>query len=147
MTDLRDTMKPFSGSRSAGPCSSRLGRLKRTLGFLGRHMHSIGKETFHWVAQNVMTMSAYDFLSEWFETDVLIAAMAQVGYHRHHAGHQIPRYGLRFAALLIWVKWMVRHPPGPPRWAVTGGVSAAIAKTSAKSSGAEYPLEFTMSRG
>ena len=49
-----------------------------TLREFGRHLQSLDKEKFYWLTK-IMTMSAYDFLSEWFETDVLIASIAQVG--------------------------------------------------------------------
>jgi len=50
----------------------------RTLRDLGRHMQSIGKENFHWLTK-IMTMSAYDFVSEWFETDVFKALLSTSG--------------------------------------------------------------------
>jgi phytoene dehydrogenase-like protein len=50
----------------------------RTLRNLGKHLQSLGKEKFHWLTK-IMTMSAYDFVSEWFETDVLKALLCTSG--------------------------------------------------------------------
>ena len=43
----------------------------------------------------LMTMSAADFLDQWFETDPLKATMSRVGDHRHVPGRQEPGHGLR----------------------------------------------------
>ena len=43
----------------------------------------------------LMTMSAADFLDQWFETDPLKATMCGVGDHRHVPGRPLARHGLR----------------------------------------------------
>lgn len=78
MTDLARTMKPFLEVVPPDPVRPGFEGL-RTFFSLGRHMRSIGKEKFHWV-HKIMTMSAYDFLSEWFEKDksILQGGMAEI---------------------------------------------------------------------
>jgi phytoene dehydrogenase-like protein len=97
----------------------------RTLRDLGQHMQSLGKEKFHWFTK-IMTMSAYDFLSEWFETDVLIATLAQVGIIGTFLGPKSPGtayvmlhyyLGELDGAMSVW---------GSQRGG-TGGISEAIA--------------------
>jgi len=133
MTDLARAMKPFL--EVVPPDLVRPGwDGLRTLGFLGRHMRSIGKEKFQWV-HKIMTMSAYDFLHEWFETDVLIAALAQVGIIGTMLGIKSP------GTAYVLLHYYLGEVDGEvSEWATqvggTGGVSAAIA-SSAKSFGAE----------
>ncbi len=133
MTDLARTMKPFL--EVVPPDLVRPGwDGLRTLGVLGKLIRGIGKQKFHWV-HKIMTMSAYDFLSEWFETDVLIAALAQVGIIGTMLGIKSP--GTAYVLLHYYLGEVDGHTS---EWATqvggTGGVSAAIA-SSAKSFGAE----------
>jgi len=106
----------------------------RTMGFLGRHMRSFDRDKFHWV-HKIMTMSAYDFLSEWFETDVLIAALAQVGIIGTMLGIKSPG-----TAYVLLHYYLGEVDGDTSEWATqvggTGGVSAAIA-SSARHFGAE----------
>ncbi len=133
MTDLARTMKPFL--EVVPPDIVRPGwDGLRTLGSLGKLIRSIGKDKFHWV-HKIMTMSAYDFLSEWFETDVLIAAMAQVGIIGTMLGIKSPG-----TAYVLLHYYLGEVDGQTSEWATqvggTGGVSAAIA-SSARSFGAE----------
>jgi len=133
MVDLARTMKPFLGVVPPDP--ARPGwRDLRTFGYLGRHMRAIGREKFHWV-HKIMTMSAYDFLSEWFDTDVLIAALAQVGIIGTMLGIKSPG-----TAYVLLHYYLGEVDGSTSEWATqvggTGGVSAAIAD-SARSFGAE----------
>jgi phytoene dehydrogenase-like protein len=50
----------------------------RTLRDFGMHMRSLGKDNFHWLTK-IMTISPYDFVSEWFETDVFKALLSTSG--------------------------------------------------------------------
>lgn len=77
MFDLVAAVRPMLEMVPPDPARPGLYGL-RTLRDLGRHMKSLGKKTFHQLTK-IMTMSAYDFLSEWFETDVLIANLGSVG--------------------------------------------------------------------
>ncbi len=133
MTDLAHTMKPFL--EVVPPDLVRPGWDGiRTIGLLGKLIRGIGKEKFHWV-HKIMTMSAYDFLSEWFETDVLIAALAQVGIIGTMLGIKSP--GTAYVLLHYYLGEVDGHTS---EWATqvggTGGVSYAIA-SSAKSFGAQ----------
>jgi len=133
MTDLARTMKPFLEVVPPDPVRPGWDGL-RTLGYLGKHMRSIGKAKFHWV-HKIMTMSAYDFLSEWFETDVLIAVLAQIGIIGTMLGIKSP------GTAYVLLHYYLGEVDGmTSEWASqvggTGGVSAAIA-SSARSFGAE----------
>ena len=48
----------------------------------------------------LMTMSAADFLDQWFETDPLKATMSASGHHRHVPGRALARHRLRAPAPL-----------------------------------------------
>jgi phytoene dehydrogenase-like protein len=142
MTDLARTMKPFLEVVPPDPVSPGWDGM-RTLFTLGKHMRSIGKEKFHWV-HKIMTMSAYDFLSEWFETDVLIAALAQVGIIGTMLGIKSP------GTAYVLLHYFLGEVDGDAAaWATqvggTGGVSYAIA-SSAKSFGAEIRCNASVSQ-
>ncbi|MCP4427628.1 MAG: NAD(P)/FAD-dependent oxidoreductase [Chloroflexi bacterium] len=106
----------------------------RVLRDFGKHLQSLGKEKFHWLTK-VMTMSAYDFLSEWFETDVLIASIAQVGIIGTFLGPKSP--GTAYVLLHYYLGELdgATSTWGSQRGG-TGGVSEAIA-SAARSFGAE----------
>jgi phytoene dehydrogenase-like protein len=70
-------VKPILSMIPPDLASPGLGGL-RTLRDFGRHMQSLGKENFHWLTK-IMTMSAFDFVSEWFETDVFKALLTTSG--------------------------------------------------------------------
>jgi len=133
MTDLARSMKPFL--EVVPPDLVRPGwDGVRTLGFLGRQLKGMGREKFQWV-HKIMTMSAYDFLSEWFETDVLIAAIAQVGIIGTMLGIKSPG-----TAYVLLHYYLGEVDGDTSEWATqvggTGSVSAAIA-SSAESFGAQ----------
>ncbi|MCP4359865.1 MAG: NAD(P)/FAD-dependent oxidoreductase [Chloroflexi bacterium] len=106
----------------------------RTLGQFSKHLQSLDKEKFHWLTK-IMTMSAYDFLSEWFETDVLIASIAQVGIIGTFLGPKSP--GTAYVLLHYYLGELdgATSTWGSQRGG-TGGVSEAIA-SAARSFGAE----------
>jgi phytoene dehydrogenase-like protein len=106
----------------------------RTLRAFGSHLKSLGKEQFHWLTK-IMTMSAYDFLSEWFETDVLIATQAQIGIIGTFLGPKSP--GTAYVLLHYYLGELdgASSTWGSQRGG-TGGVSEAIA-SAARSFGAE----------
>jgi phytoene dehydrogenase-like protein len=142
MTDLARTMKPFLEVVPPDPARPGWTDL-RTIGFLGKLMRSIGKEKFHGV-HKIMTMSAYDFLSEWFETDVLIAALAQVGIIGTMLGIKSP------GTAYVLLHYYLGEVDGEvSEWATqvggTGGVSEAIA-SSARSYGAQIRCNSTVTR-
>lgn len=133
MTDLARTMKPFLDVVPPDPIRPGFSDL-RTIGYLAKLMRSIGKEKLHWI-HKIMTMSAYDFLHEWFETDVLIAALAQVGIIGTMLGIKSP--GTAYVLLHYYLGEVDGETSA---WATqvggTGGVSLAIG-SSARSFGAE----------
>jgi phytoene dehydrogenase-like protein len=106
----------------------------RTLRDFGSHLKSLGKEKFHWLTK-IMTMSAYDFLSEWFETDVLIATQAQIGIIGTFLGPKSPG-----TAYVLLHYYLGELDGASSAWGFqrggTGGVSEAIA-SAARSFGAE----------
>ena len=77
MSELGRLVKPLIEAPAPDPASLSPRGLLELLG-LGRHFHGLGED---WMAANLkmMTMSAYDFLSEWFESERLIAPMSVSG--------------------------------------------------------------------
>jgi len=142
MTDLARLMKPFLDVVPPDTVHPGISDL-RTMRFLSKHLRSIGKDKLHWV-HKIMTMSAYDFLSEWFETDVLIAALAQVGIIGTMLGIKSP------GTAYVLLHYYLGEVDGEiSAWATqvggTGGVSLAIA-SSARSFGAEVRLNTGVSQ-
>lgn len=133
MTDLARVVKPILELVPPNSTSPGWDGLQ-TLYYLGKHMHSIGKERFAWL-HKIMTMSAYDFLSEWFETDVLIASIAQVGIIGAMLGIKSPG-----SAYVLLHYYLGEIDDEISAWASqvggTGAVSEAIA-SAARSFGAE----------
>ena len=70
-------VKPILGMRPADPTSLNPSGLKQLLGLL-RRFQQLPREDQHNQVQ-LMTMSASDFLDQWFETDVLKATMSASG--------------------------------------------------------------------
>jgi phytoene dehydrogenase-like protein len=106
----------------------------RTLRDFGGHLRSLGKEKFHWLTK-ILTMSAFDFLSEWFKTDVLIATLAQVGIIGTFLGPKSPG-----SAYVLLHYYLGELDGALSTWGSqkggTGGVSQAIA-SAARGFGAE----------
>ncbi len=106
----------------------------RTMRHLGQHMQSLGKENFHWLTK-IMTMSAYDFVSEWFETDVFKALLCTSGIIGTMLGIKSPG-----TAYVLLHHFMGELDGAFSAWASqkggTGMVSEAIA-SAARSFGAE----------
>jgi phytoene dehydrogenase-like protein len=73
MYDLAFAVKPILGTVPPDLANPGVRGL-RTLNDLYKHVQSLGKKKFYWLTK-IMTMSAYDFLAEWFETDILIASI------------------------------------------------------------------------
>ena len=106
----------------------------QTLGHFGKHLKSLGKEKFHWFTK-IMTMSAYDFLAEWFESDIVISSIATNGIIGTMLGIKSPG-----TAYVFLHHYMGEFDGALSSWASqkggTGGVSNAIA-SAARSYGAE----------
>jgi len=77
MHDMARAVKPFLGMPAPDPASLRPGDL---LGIaqLGRYFRSLGATKFHALSK-LLTMSAADYLDEWFETDALKATKSASG--------------------------------------------------------------------
>ena len=74
MYEMAYAVKPILGMVPPDMVSPSL-RDVGTLRELTRHMKGLDKRTFHYLTK-IMTMSAADFLAEWFETDVLRSSIA-----------------------------------------------------------------------
>jgi phytoene dehydrogenase-like protein len=106
----------------------------KTLQGFGRHLQSLGKERFHQLTK-IMTMSATDFLDEWYETDVLKALSALNGIIGTMLGPRSPG-----TAYVLLHHYMGELDGAFTAWGWqrggTGAVSEAIA-SAARSFGAE----------
>jgi phytoene dehydrogenase-like protein len=133
MYDLAYAVKPILEMVPPDPANPGIDGL-RTLRDLGKHMQSLGKKRFHWLTK-IMTMSACDFLCEWFETDVLIASIALNGIIGTMLGIKSPG-----TAYVFLHHYMGELDGALTAWGSqkggTGGVSEAIA-SAARSFGAE----------
>ncbi len=77
MFHMARAVKPILGMVPPDPTSLSPGDLRGLLKF-GKHFRDLGAERFH-ALYKLMTMSAADFLDEWFETDVLKATKSASG--------------------------------------------------------------------
>ncbi|MDA1081648.1 MAG: NAD(P)/FAD-dependent oxidoreductase [Gemmatimonadetes bacterium] len=103
----------------------------------GKHMRGLGAEHFH-ALHKLMTMSAADFLDEWFETDVLKATKSASGVIGTFLGPRSPG-----TAYVLLHHYMGEIDGVFRAWGFakggTGGVSEAIAG-AARGFGAEIRL-------
>jgi phytoene dehydrogenase-like protein len=133
MYTMAHAVKPILGMVPPDLTSPGLDDL-RTLRNLGRHLQSLGKENFHWLTK-IMTMSAFDFVSEWFETDVIKALLSTSGIIGTMLGIKSPG-----TAYVLLHHYMGEMDGAYSAWGSqrggTGMVSEAIA-SAARSSGAE----------
>jgi phytoene dehydrogenase-like protein len=77
MYQMARAVKPLLAMSPPDP-ASRLPRDLRGLARLGTHMRSLGRERFH-ALHKLLTMSAADYLDEWFETEALKATKSASG--------------------------------------------------------------------
>lgn len=133
MYDLARAVRPILNMVAPDLANPGLAGL-RILNEFGSHLKSLGKEKFHWLTK-IMTMSAYDFLNEWFETDVLMATQAQIGLIGTFLGPKSPG-----TAYVLLHYYLGELDGASSEWGFqrggTGGVSEAIA-SAARSFGAE----------
>jgi len=133
MYDLARAVRPILTMVPPDPANPGLSGL-RVLQEFGSHLKSLGKEKFHWLTK-IMTMSADDFLSEWFETDVLKATQAQIGLIGTFLGPKSPG-----TAYVLLHYYLGELDGASSEWGFqrggTGGVSEALA-SAARSFGAE----------
>jgi phytoene dehydrogenase-like protein len=142
MYDMAYAVKPILGLVPPDPSAPGLRGLG-TLRDFGRHVQSLGKERFHDLTK-LMTMSASDFLDEWFETDVIKALMGLNGIIGTKLGPKSPG-----TAYVLLHHYMGELDGAFTAWGAqqggTGGVSEAIA-SAARSHGAEIRTEAPVSR-
>jgi phytoene dehydrogenase-like protein len=133
MYEMAFAVKPIIGMVPPDPANPGLSGL-RTLREFGRHLQSLGKERFHQLTK-IMTMSAIDFLNEWYETDVLKALSALNGIIGTMLGPHSPG-----TAYVLLHHYMGELDGAFTAWGWqrggTGGVSEAIA-SAARSFGAD----------
>ncbi len=111
--------------------------------FLGRRFHALSDEDKYNQVQ-LMTMSAVDFLNQWFETDVLKATMSASGIIGTFLGVRSPG-----TAYVLLHHYMGEIDGAFRSWGLsrggTGAISEAIAG-AAREAGAEIRTEATVSK-
>ncbi len=140
--ELAYAVKPILKTVPPDPGNPGIGGL-RTMRDLGLHMQSIGKKRFHWLTK-IMTMSAFDFLHEWLETDVLIASITLTSIIGTMLGVKSPG-----TAYVLLHHYMGELDGALTAWGSqkggTGAVSEAIAG-AARSYGAEIRCNATVTQ-
>ncbi len=142
MHHMAQAVRPIIGMVPPDPASLSPGDLRGLLR-LGRHLRGLGAEQFHALFK-LMTMSAADFLDEWFETDVLKATKSASGIIGTFLGPRSP--GTAYVLLHHYMGEIdgVFRAWGFARGG-TGAVSEAIA-AAARRFGAEIRLDARVRR-
>src|SRR5215210_6599435 len=142
MVEMGRFVKPILGMMPPDPTSLNVKGLKNLL-FLGRRFQKLPYEDKYNQVQ-LMTMSAIDFLDQWFETDVLKATMAASGIIGTFLGVRSPG-----TAYVLLHHYMGEIDGAFRSWGLarggTGAISDAIA-AAAREAGAEIRTETTVSR-
>lgn len=133
MVEMGRFVKPILGMTPPDPTSLRLKGLRDLL-FLGRRFQRLPPEDKYNQVQ-LMTMSAVDFLDQWFETDVLKATMSASGIIGTFLGVRSPG-----TAYVLLHHYMGEIDGAFRSWGLarggTGAISLAIA-AAAREAGAE----------
>src|SRR5215210_4435681 len=133
MVEMGRFVKPILGMTPPDPTSLNLKGLKNLL-FLGRRFQALPYEDKYNQVQ-LMTMSAVDFLDQWFETDVLKATMSASGIIGTFLGVRSPG-----TAYVLLHHYMGEIDGAFRSWGLarggTGAISNAIAD-AAREAGAE----------
>ena len=136
MGQMARFVKPILETVPPDPAGFRLGELKELLS-LGKRARELGPRQLVRLVK-MMTMSAADFLDEWFESDVLKAPMAVSGIIGTYLGVRSPG-----TAYVLLHHYMGEIDGAFRAWGFskggTGGVALACAK-AAKHFGAEIRL-------
>ncbi len=142
MYHLALAVKPLLSTIPPDPTSLRPREL-RSLLKLGRHARDLGADKFH-ALYKLMTMSAADFLDEWFETELLKATMSASGIIGTFLGPRSPG-----TAYVLLHHYMGELDGTFRAWGFarggTGGVSEAIAN-AARGHGAEIRTNAPVAR-
>ncbi len=135
-------VKPILSMTPPDPTSFGLTHLKRLL-FLGRRFKALSSEERYALIQ-LMTMSAADYLDQWFETDVLKATMSASGIIGTFLGVRSPG-----TAYVLLHHYMGEIDGAFRAWGFsrggTGAVSNAIA-TAAREAGVEIRTQSPIAR-
>jgi len=142
MVEMGRFVKPILGMTAPDPTSLALKGLKDLL-FLARRFQRLpGQDKYNQV--QLMTMSAADFLDQWFETDVLKATMSASGIIGTFLGVRSPG-----TAYVLLHHYMGEIDGAFRSWGLvrggTGAISNAIAG-AAREAGAEIRTEASISR-
>lgn len=137
MVEMGRFVKPILGMMPPDPTSLNIKGLKNLL-FLGRRFQQLPYEDKYNQVQ-LMTMSAVDFLDQWFETDVLKATMSASGIIGTFLGVRSPG-----TAYVLLHHYMGEIDGAFRSWGLarggTGAISNAIAG-AAREAGAEIRTE------
>ncbi|HKS81971.1 MAG TPA: NAD(P)/FAD-dependent oxidoreductase [Candidatus Acidoferrales bacterium] len=135
-------VKPLLGMIPPDPTSFDPRDLKK-LAFLGKRFQSLPADDMYNLVQ-LMTMSAADFLDQWFETDVLKATMSASGIIGTFLGIRSPG-----TAYVLLHHYMGEIDGAFRSWGFsrggTGGISNAIG-SAAREAGAEIRMEARVAR-
>ncbi len=137
MYHLAFAVKPIVGMVPPDPTSLSPKDLRGLLK-LGRHFRSLGEERFHALFK-LMTMSASDFLDEWFETEPLKATMSASGIIGTFLGPRSPG-----TAYVLLHPYMGEIDGAFRAWGFARGGTGAIAEAiagAARRFGAEIRTE------
>jgi phytoene dehydrogenase-like protein len=142
MVQMCRFVKPILGMIPPDPTSFSPGDLKK-LAFLGKRFQSLSGEDRYNLVQ-LMTMSAADFLDQWFETDVLKATMSASGIIGTFLGIRSPG-----TAYVLLHHYMGEIDGAFRSWGFsrggTGGISNAIG-SAAREAGAEIRMEAAVAK-
>jgi phytoene dehydrogenase-like protein len=142
MAKMAKFVKPILGMVPPDPTKLRYNELAQLL-FLGRRFQSMPSGEKYNLVQ-LMTMSAADFLDQWFETDVLKATMSASGIIGTFLGVRSPG-----TAYVLLHHYMGEIDGAFRSWGFsrggTGGISNAIA-SAAREAGAEIRTEAPIAR-
>src|SRR5687767_9748267 len=142
MVEMARFVKPILGMTAPDPTSLAVKGLKDLL-FLARRFQKLPQEDKYNQVQ-LMTMSAADFLDQWFETDVLKATMSASGIIGTFLGVRSPG-----TAYVLLHHYMGEIDGAFRSWGLvrggTGAISNAIAG-AAREAGVEIRTETTVSR-
>ena len=142
MVEMGRFVKPILTMTPPDPTSFDLRGLRDLL-FLGRRFRDLPKQDKYNQVQ-LMTMSAVDFLDQWFETDVLKATMSASGIIGTFLGVRSPG-----TAYVLLHHYMGEIDGAFRSWGLsrggTGAISNAIA-SAAREAGADIRTEATVSK-
>ncbi len=142
MVDMARFVKPTLDVRAPDPLSRSLSDMRDLLR-LGRRFQAMSSESRYRLVQ-LMTMSAADFLDQWFETDVLKATMSASGIIGTFQGVRSPG-----TAYVLLHHYMGEIDGAFRSWGFakggTGAISNAIA-AAAREAGAEIRTKTGVSR-